>query len=97
MGQQIDGNSMVSWSEQAVATDVNGEIVLMNMDRNRCYGLGATGSDIWRKLASPIRVSDVISQLKGEYEGPEGSIETGVLKTLSELHSEGLIQIHESA
>ena len=95
MDQQIDGNSVVSWSEQAVATDVNDEIVLMNMDRNRCYGLGATGSDIWRKLASPIRVSDVISQLNNEYQAPEGSIETDVLKTLAELHSEGLIQIHD--
>ena len=97
MGQQMDGNSVVSWSEQAVATDVNDEIVLMNMDRNRCYGLGTTGSDIWRKLASPVRVSDVISQLKNEYEAPEGSVETGVLNTLIQLHSEGLIQIHDRA
>lgn len=91
---QIHGNTLISWSANAVATDVNDEVVLMNMERNRCYGLGATGSDIWRKLSSPIRVSDVISQLRDEYEAPEGSIEADVLTTLAELHSEGLVQIH---
>jgi hypothetical protein len=91
---QIHGNSVVSWSADAVATDVNDEIVLMNMERNRCYGLGATGSDIWRKLRAPIRVSEVIAQLTDEYEAPAGKIETDVLTTLAELHSEGLVQIH---
>lgn len=91
---QINGSSLVSWSEDAVATDVNDEVVLMNMDRNRCYGLGTTGSDVWRKLGTPIRVSDVIAQLREEYDAPGGKIETDVLSTLAELHSEGLVQIH---
>jgi hypothetical protein len=84
----------VSWSADAVATDVNDEVVLMNMGRNRCYGLGTTGSDIWRRLGAPIRVSDVIAQLTEEYEAPARKIETDVLTTLAELHSEGLVQIH---
>lgn len=93
---QIHGNSVVSWSDNAVATDVNDEVVLMNMERNRCYGLGATGSDIWRTLGSPIRVSDVIARLREQYEAPDGTIERDVLGTLAELYSEGLIQIHQN-
>ena len=92
--QQIDSSSIVSWDEDTVATDVNDEIVLMSMERNRCYGLGTTGSDIWRKLGSPIRVSDVIALLTEQYDAPQGKIETDVLNTLTELHSEGLVQIH---
>ena len=55
--QRIEINSVVSWSAEAVATDVNDEVVLMSMERNRCYGLGTTGSEIWRKLGNPIRVT----------------------------------------
>ena len=94
MTEKIHGNSIVSWSTEAVATGVNDEIVLLNMKRNRCYGLGVTGSEIWRKLAEPIRVSDLISQLKNEYEAPDNQIETDVLATLAEFQSEGLMQIH---
>lgn len=91
---QIQGDSVVSWSEDAVATDVNDEVVLMNMQRNRCYGLGSTGSDIWRKLGSPIRVSEIIEQLTDQYDAPAGKIEADVLRTLGELQSEGLVQVH---
>ena len=91
---QIDSNSVVSWGTETVATDVNDEVVLMSMERNRCYGLGITGSEIWRTLSKPIRVSDVIGQLTAQYEAPSGKIEEDVLRTLAELYEEGLIQIH---
>jgi hypothetical protein len=98
MGQpQIDGNSVVSWSADVVATDVNDEIVLMSMERNRCYGLGTTGSDIWRKLGSPIQVCDLVAELTEQYDAPPGKIETDVLNTLTELYSDGLIQIRANA
>ena len=90
---QIQGDSVVSWSADVVATDVNGEIVLMSMERNRCYGLGTTGSDIWRKLESPVSVADVIGELMEEYDAPRETIETDVLRTLTELHEEGLVHI----
>lgn len=91
---QIDGNSVVSWGAETVATDVNDEVVLMSMERNRCYGLGITGSEIWRMLSSPIRVSEVIAHLTKIYAAPSGKIEEDVLRTLAELYEEGLIQIH---
>ena len=56
-GEEISQDSIVCWSNAPVATEVNDEVVLMNLERDRCYGLGSTGSDIWRRLASPIRVS----------------------------------------
>lgn len=96
MQQHINRNSIVSWGPDAVATDVNDEIVLMSMERNRCYGLGTTGSDLWRRLASPIRVSHVIAELTEQYDASPGTIETDVLNTLAELHSEGLVQIHSA-
>lgn len=92
--QRIEINSVVSWSAEAVATDVNDEVVLMSMERNRCYGLGTTGSEIWRKLGNPIRVSDVINRLTEQYDAPRGEIEEDVLRTLTELREEGLVQIH---
>jgi Coenzyme PQQ synthesis protein D (PqqD) len=92
---QIGGNSVVSWSAECVATNVNDEIVLMNMQRNRCYGLGSTGSSLWRLLGTPARLRDVAAQLAEEYDAPQEIIEQDVLNTARELCSEGLLQIHE--
>jgi hypothetical protein len=91
---RIDNNSVVSWSSKAVAAEVNDEIVLMNLERDRCYGLGVIGSAIWRRLATPIRVSDVVSQLTQEYDATPGSIEADLLRTLEEMYLEGLLQVY---
>jgi hypothetical protein len=90
---EVGHNSFVSWSTDAVATEVNDEVVLMNLERDRCYGLGSTGSDIWRRLREPIQVSDLVSQLWNEYDSAPGEIESDVLRTLNEFAAEGLIQV----
>lgn len=94
MGEpEIGRTSIVSWSSQAVATEVNGEIILMNLERDRCHGLGVTGSDIWRRMQAPIQVSDLLLQLETIYHSSSGQIEADLLRTLREFAAEGLIQV----
>ncbi|GAC1417719.1 MAG: hypothetical protein NVSMB62_08710 [Acidobacteriaceae bacterium] len=90
---QINPDSIVCWSSAPVSTEVNEEVILMNVDRDRCYGLGSTGSDIWRRIRTPIRVSELSSQLEDEYAAQPGVIESDVLRTLRQLAAEGLIEV----
>ena len=94
---QIQPDSVVCWSSLPVATEVKDEIVLMNLERDRCYGLGATGSDIWRRLREPIRVAELSSQLGAEYESEPGVIESDLLRTLRQFADEGLIEVRPPA
>jgi len=94
---EISRDSIVHWSPEAVATEVNHEVVLMNLERNRCYGLGNTGSDIWRMLGEPIPVSQLLTQLTTVYDAPSGQIESDVLRTLNEFADEGLIEVSAAA
>lgn len=86
-------DSVVCWSSVPVATEVNNEVILMSLDTDRCYGLGTTGSDIWRRLRQPIRVAELLSQLQEEYESAPGQIEADVLSTLQRFADEGLIEV----
>jgi hypothetical protein len=89
----INRDSIVCWSSEAVATEVNGEVVLMNLERDRCHGLGSTGSAIWRRLREPMRVAELMAQLEAEYEAAPGEIQSDVLQALGEFAAEGLIQV----
>jgi hypothetical protein len=91
--EEIGLDSVVCWSDAPVATEVNGEVVLLNMESDRCYGLGGTGSDIWRRLRSPVWVSVVLRKLERAYESGPGEIESDVLRTLREFAAEGLVQV----
>jgi hypothetical protein len=85
--------SIVYHTPNPVAADVAGETVLMSLERSRCYGLGDTGSEIWSKLVSPVRVSDLVEEFSGRYEAPPGVIERDLLQWLTQLADEGLIQV----
>jgi hypothetical protein len=91
--EEIGQESIVCWSSAPVATEVNDEVVLMNLDRDRCYGLGSTGSDIWRRLKSPIRVAELSKELRDVYESAPGELEADVLRTLRQFADEGLIEV----
>jgi hypothetical protein len=90
---EIKPETIVCWSSAPVATEVNNEVVLMSLDTDRCYGLGTTGSEIWRRLREPIRVADLSLQLADEYESAPGQIEADVLNTLQQFADEGLIEV----
>lgn len=90
---EIGQDSIVCRSAAPVATEVNDEVVLMNLDRDRCYGLGSTGSDIWRRLRTPVQVGDLSSQLRRDYEAAPGVLEADVMRILQEFAEEGLIEV----
>lgn len=85
--------STVCHTLNPVAADVAGETVLMSLERSRCYGLGAIGSEIWKRLESPVRVSDLVAELTERYEAQPGLIERDVLELLTQLAEEGLIRV----
>ena len=89
----ITAESLVVWSEAPVATEVDHEVVLMNVGRGRCYGLGETGSSVWRRLASPIRVDDLCRELLLEYRAEREVLERDVLALLEQMHEEGLVKV----
>jgi hypothetical protein len=86
-------SSLVSHRPSPVAANVAGETVLMNLERNRCYGLGEIGSEIWAQLDAPVKVSDLILKCSERYEALPGVIEHDVLQMLNQWAEEGLIQI----
>ena len=90
---EIRLTSTVCHTVNPVAAEVAGETVLMSLERSRCYGLGGIGSEIWKCLRSPVRVSDLIASLREEYEAAPGVVEHDVLEMLSTLAGEGLIQV----
>jgi hypothetical protein len=93
MMASLSSSSIVRHMPNQVAADVAGETVLMSLARSRCYGLGAIGSEIWSRLMSPVRVSDLVEELSQRYEAPPGVIERDVHQLLSQLAEEGLIQV----
>ena len=89
----INAETFVSWSDAPVATEVDREVVVMSVARGRCYGLGETGSSIWRRLGSPITVDNLCRELMLEYNADPDELRRDVLALLEQLREEGLVKV----
>lgn len=89
----IDEHTTVRLREEIMTTDLKpGEMVMMNIDRGRYYGLESSGHRIWRSLAEPIQVKALIDQLVAAYDGVEREqCAAETITFLTDLEAEGLI------
>ncbi|MGI8771657.1 MAG: PqqD family peptide modification chaperone [Acidobacteriaceae bacterium] len=90
---RITEDSVVQWKESPVSTEVDGEVVLMSLQRGRCYGLGETGTAVWKRMAQPVRIADLLRDLATEYDADPLQISRDVLELLEQLRDEGLVQV----
>jgi hypothetical protein len=68
----------------------------MSIERSKCYGLGVTGSEIWKRIANPVRISDLTAELAAEYDAEPSAIEGDLLVLFAELVDEGLVEVRST-
>ena len=89
----IDETRLIHRGTEPVETTVGTEVVLMSLASGECFGLGETGSEIWRQLTVPMTPSQLIANLREQYEAPAGVLEQDVLDLLDDLQNRKLITL----
>jgi len=73
--------------------DIDGELVMMNIEQGRYFGLNQTGTRIWALLAQPVVISDLCDKLTAEFSVPPKQCEHEVVAFLETLLIRGLLQV----
>ena len=76
-----------------VSADMDGEKVMMNIEKGKYYGLDCIGSRIWELLEGPNTVRKVVGTLLKEYNVEEKNCQQDVLAFISKLYAQGLVDI----
>jgi len=87
--------SVVERVQNIVSSDIDGETVMMSVERGAYYGLNDIASGIWARLDRPIRVSELIDGLLARYEVDRKTCEEHVLAFLGRLSDAGILTVHE--
>ena len=85
--------SFVHSSSDQIAAPVNDEIVILSIERGSYYGLDDIGSEIWQRLATPIRIDALCDALAAKYDADRPTIERDVFAFLEKLVADGLISV----
>jgi hypothetical protein len=83
--------SRVVRASEAITAAVDEELVMMDMEAGKYYGLNTVGAAIWQLLESPISVLDLCTTLTQSFEVPSERCTKEVLQFLEQLHAKGLV------
>lgn len=83
--------SVVRRSGDVMASQVDNELVMMDIERGMYYALNPVGAEIWARLAEPQQVAALCAQLQQVYAVDRATCETDVLAVLNDMAENGLL------
>ena len=93
MAVAIDRETVVVCRGDVLAAVVGDEIVLLDSEQGKYFGLNDIGSDVWNRLAAPTRGGDLFAALTAAYSGDAAVIESDILDLLGRLVDAGLVRL----
>ncbi|MBW4082047.1 lasso peptide biosynthesis PqqD family chaperone [Paenibacillus sp. S150] len=86
-------DSVLMQCEGNIASDMDGEKVMLNVKNGKYYNLGEVGGEIWTALASPVTAGRVVEIIQESFEVPEEIARQDVFAFLRSLLNEELASI----
>jgi Coenzyme PQQ synthesis protein D (PqqD) len=83
----------LSRSHDLISTELDQEMVLMNLDAGAYYGLAGVARRVWEKLETPTSFSDLVERLEREYDVSHDRCVMDLQKFLAEIEQEGLLRV----
>lgn len=89
----ISDGSRITLSSNQVSCDLAGEVAILNLENGVYYGLDAVGARIWTLLQEPVTFAQIREAMLLEFDVDADVLETDLRQLLSDLVTQGLIDI----
>ena len=93
----VEISTWIVRSQEVLNSEVDGEIVMMSIDQGTYSGLDGIGSEIWRLIETPSRVSEICDVMMERYDVERETCERDVLLFLNDLASDDTIRVVEKS
>jgi hypothetical protein len=87
----ITRDDVVTWDDRQASGMIDDSIVIVNNSLGEYYDLNRQASDIWIRLATPQRVSELCAALCQQYRVTSERCEVEVLALLNRLQVKGVV------
>ena len=90
---RVSDATMISRSQSVLTAEVDGEIVMMSIDRGCYFGLDDIGSDIWKRLDAPCAFADLVDRLVADYDADRATIAADVQALLVRMAEHDVVRL----
>ena len=87
----INLDSIISYRQDIDTTDIDGDKVMMDLEKGQYFALNSVASRIWEEIQSPVKLSSVVDILLQEYEVDRETCEKNVIEFIEGLNNAGLL------
>lgn len=70
---------------------IDGETVILNLDKGDYYSLDGIGAAIWGFMENDSNIESIIEKISNNYQGNRGNIKVAINNFVSELMREGIV------
>lgn len=91
----ISFEKRIAVPSHVLVRQVEGELVLLNLEKERYFGLDAVGTRMWTLLTSTDSVQAAYESLLEEYDVAAEQLHQNLQTLISELQTNGLIEVRE--
>ncbi len=88
-------NQKVTFAETVFAQEVDGEMVLLDMESENYFGLDEVGTAIWQAMQEKETLKEVLDLLLEQYEVEEEMLENDLFDFVGKLVESGLVKVEE--
>ena len=85
--------TLITRVDGLLATEVDGETVLMHVERGQYYGLARTAHMIWELLATPLTFEQLCALLEQRYAGPPEVIAADSRRFVQKMAEQTLVAL----
>ena len=85
--------SVITKNQEIDDTDLDGEKVMMNLDKGQYFMMNEVGSRIWELIEGNTPIVNIIETLTNEYDVDEETCENTVMEFLGRLKNADLIKV----
>lgn len=79
-------------SDEVVAREVGGEMVLLDLESGQYFGLDTVGGRIWELLSErPHSLKELCDAIEAEFDAPRSQIEADLLALAQQMSEQDLI------
>ncbi|MDE2040209.1 MAG: lasso peptide biosynthesis PqqD family chaperone [Elusimicrobia bacterium] len=86
----ITPDTVLVRAPELVAVDMDGEVVMMSVQRGEYFGLGAVGGRVWSLIEKPSSLREIAQVLCAEYEVDESACLADLLPFAADLIQNGI-------
>ena len=88
-----DVESRYQRNPDLLAVDMDGDLVMMSIERGNYYGVGGIGPHLWRLLEAPRSRAELVDEICREFEVDEATAGADLERFIADLAAHGLVTV----